>query len=117
MCKKDKEIVMPDFAALRAAVFPLSTKNLRGEGRISAPPPVGARVKIGITQERRVHNLWGKLKTITICSASAADSELFDRHIRDASRPCDILAAINQRTSPATGSRALYDLISPIIIN
>ena len=33
---------MSNFAALRAAVFPLSTKNLRG-GRISTPP-VGARV-------------------------------------------------------------------------
>ena len=30
---------MPNFAALRAAVFLLSTKNLRG-GRISAPPSV-----------------------------------------------------------------------------
>ena len=30
---------MPSFAALRAAVFPLSPKNLRG-GRISAPPSV-----------------------------------------------------------------------------
>ena len=33
---------MPNFAALRSAVFPLSTKNLRGGGY---PPPVGARVK------------------------------------------------------------------------
>ena len=32
---------MPNFAALRAAVFLLSTKNLRGGGY---PPPVGARV-------------------------------------------------------------------------
>ena len=35
---------MSNFAALRAAVFPLSTKNFRGGGRLSAPP-VGARVK------------------------------------------------------------------------
>ena len=34
---------MPNFAALRAAVFQLSTKNLRGGGY---PPPVGARVSI-----------------------------------------------------------------------
>ena len=39
MCKKDEGIVMPNFAALHAAVFPLSTKNIRG-GRISAPPSV-----------------------------------------------------------------------------
>ena len=38
MCKIDKGIVIPNFAALRAAVFPLFAKNLRG-GRISAPPP------------------------------------------------------------------------------
>ena len=43
MCKKDEGIVIPKFAALRAAVFLLSTKT--SEGRISAPPPVGARVK------------------------------------------------------------------------
>ena len=30
MCKKDEGIVMSNFAALRAAVFPLLTKNLRG---------------------------------------------------------------------------------------
>ena len=36
---------MPNFAALRAAVFKLSTKNLR-RGRISAPPTVGARVNV-----------------------------------------------------------------------
>ena len=35
--KKDQGIGMPNFAALRAVVCPLSTKNLRG--RISAPPP------------------------------------------------------------------------------
>ena len=34
---------MPNFAALRAAVFQLSTKNLRGAD--IRPPPVGARVK------------------------------------------------------------------------
>ena len=43
MCKNDEGIVMPNFAALRAAVFPLSTKNLRGGADIR--PPVGARVK------------------------------------------------------------------------
>ena len=41
MCKNDEGIVMPNFAALRAAVFPLSTKNLRGAD--IRPPPVGAR--------------------------------------------------------------------------
>ena len=40
MCKKDEEIVMPNFAALRAAVFQLSTKNLRGGGY---PPPPSVR--------------------------------------------------------------------------
>ena len=44
MCKKDEGIVMPNFAALRAEVFPLSTKNLRGGADIR--PPVGARVNI-----------------------------------------------------------------------
>ena len=34
---------MPNFVALRAAVFPLSTKNLRGAD--IRPPPVGARFK------------------------------------------------------------------------
>ena len=34
---------MPNFAALRAAVFSLSTKNVRGAD--IRPPPVGARVK------------------------------------------------------------------------
>ena len=43
MCKKNEEIVMPNFAALRAAVFPLSTKTSGGGG--GYPPPVGARVK------------------------------------------------------------------------
>ena len=37
MCNKDEGIVMPNFTACSAAVFPLSTKNLRGP--ISAPPP------------------------------------------------------------------------------
>ena len=36
---------MPNLAALRAAVLTLSGKNLKGGGRISAPP-VGARVNI-----------------------------------------------------------------------
>ena len=35
---------MPNFAALRAAVFQLSTKNLRGAD--IRPPPVGARVNV-----------------------------------------------------------------------
>ena len=43
MCKIDERIVIPNFAALRAAVFPLSAKNLRGGADIR--PPVGARVK------------------------------------------------------------------------
>ena len=44
MCKIDKGIVIPNFAALRAAVFSLFAKNLRGGGY--PPPPVGARVKL-----------------------------------------------------------------------
>ena len=43
ICGIDVGIGIPIFAALRAAVFELSAKNLRG-GRIPAPP-VGARVK------------------------------------------------------------------------
>ena len=41
MCEIDVEIAMPNLAALRAAVFPLSRKNLRGH--IFAPPPGSAR--------------------------------------------------------------------------
>ena len=41
---------MPNFAALRAAVFPLSTKNLRGGGY--PPPPVGARVNYEVYRGR-----------------------------------------------------------------
>ena len=44
ICGIDVGIGIPIFAALRAAVFELSAKNLRG-GRIPAPPPIGARVK------------------------------------------------------------------------
>ena len=40
MCKKDEGIVMSNFAALRAAVFPLSTKKLRGGGTDIRPPSV-----------------------------------------------------------------------------
>ena len=41
MCKKNEEIVMRNFAARSAAVFQLSTKNLRGGGGMtSALPPV-----------------------------------------------------------------------------
>ena len=39
---------MQNFAALRAAVFPLSTKNLRGA---DIRPPVGARVNIDLIQK------------------------------------------------------------------
>ena len=66
MCKIDEGIVIPNFAALRAAVFPLSAKNLRG-GRISAPP-LGARVN-GPDKENRIfrtypylQNSWKRLK-------------------------------------------------------
>ena len=41
--KEAKFCVKPNFAALRAEDFPLSTKNLRGGTDIR--PPVGARVK------------------------------------------------------------------------
>ena len=44
MRKIDVEIFMPNFAALRAAVFPIFTKKLQGVD-IRRPPPVGARVK------------------------------------------------------------------------
>ena len=54
MCKKDVGIVMPNFAALRAAVFQLSTKNLRG-GRISAPPPSVRGLKLTFTTRRTPH--------------------------------------------------------------
>ena len=40
MCKIDERIVVPNFAALRAAVFPLSAKNLRGGADIRPPPSV-----------------------------------------------------------------------------
>ena len=40
MCKIDERIVVPNFAALRAAVFPLSAKNLRGGGGYPPPPSV-----------------------------------------------------------------------------
>ena len=43
MCKNDEGIVMPNFAALRAAVFPLSTKNLRGGGYLPPPSVRGLR--------------------------------------------------------------------------
>ena len=36
MCKKDEGIIMSNFTALRAAVFPLSTKNLC---EVDIPPP------------------------------------------------------------------------------
>ena len=45
MCAMNVGIVMPNLAALRAAVFTLSGKNLRGGGGYPSPP-VGARVKI-----------------------------------------------------------------------
>ena len=48
ICGIDVGIGMPNFAALGAAVFELSAKNLRG-GRIPAPPPVGARVKVHVS--------------------------------------------------------------------
>ena len=50
LCKKDEGIVMPNFVALRAAVFPLSTKNLRGA---DIRPPVGARVKVAKSETSR----------------------------------------------------------------
>ena len=37
---------MQNFAALRAAVFPLSTKNIGGGGY---PPPVGVRVNMSFS--------------------------------------------------------------------
>ena len=40
MCKKDGGIVIPNYAALHAAVFPLSAKNLRGWADIRPPPSV-----------------------------------------------------------------------------
>ena len=38
-------------AALRAAVFLLSSKNLRGGGRSNAPPPSRARVKAELDEQ------------------------------------------------------------------
>ena len=43
--KIDRWVVMQNFAALRAAVFLLFKKKPSAGRRISAPPPVGARVK------------------------------------------------------------------------
>ena len=51
---------MPNFAAMRAVVFSLSTENL--QERIS-PPPVGARVKKSFGKfelKSRTHDLIGK---------------------------------------------------------
>ena len=45
MCKKDGGIVMVNFAALRAAVFPLSTKNFRGA---DIRPPSVRGLKFGM---------------------------------------------------------------------
>ena len=44
-CGKDGGKVGENPAALRAAVFSLASKNLRGGGRSNAPPPSRARVK------------------------------------------------------------------------
>ena len=44
MCAMNVEIVLPNLAALRDAVFTLSGKNLRGGGADNRPLPVGARV-------------------------------------------------------------------------
>ena len=46
MCKIDKGIVIPNFAALRAAVFPLFAKNLRGGADIRPPPSVRGLITI-----------------------------------------------------------------------
>ena len=43
-CGKDGGKVGENLAALRAAVFSLSSKNPRGGGRSNAPPPSRARV-------------------------------------------------------------------------
>ena len=43
MCGKDEWTAIPSAAALRAAVFALSAKNLRGGGN-QLPPPPGVRV-------------------------------------------------------------------------
>ena len=45
MCGKDEWTAIPSAAALRAAVFALSAKNLRGGGG-NQPPPGCARVKL-----------------------------------------------------------------------
>ena len=39
MCKIDVDIVVPNFAALHAAVFSLFAKNLRGGGADNRRPP------------------------------------------------------------------------------
>ena len=49
MCKKDEGIVIPNFAALRAAVFSVIYEKPPGGG--GYPPPVGARVN-----PQRTHN-------------------------------------------------------------
>ena len=44
---------MPNFAALRAAVFPLSTKNLRGGGY---PPPPSVRGLMLFNQQETLNS-------------------------------------------------------------
>ena len=66
MCKKGEGLVVPNFAALRAAVFPLFTKNLWGDIR---PPPVGARVNPAAAEPPRHPPAAGGIKLPPFTSA------------------------------------------------
>ena len=46
MCAMNVGIVMPNLAALRAALFTLSGKNLRGGGADNRPPSVRGLMKL-----------------------------------------------------------------------
>ena len=70
---------MPNFAALRAAVFPLSTKNLRGGGY--PPPPVGARVNLSKRAYASVCHMHGYL------SRNVLSNKLVDDNVARWRRP------------------------------
>ena len=65
MCKKNEEKVVPNFVALRAAVFPLSMKTTPGGGRNIPPPSVR-----GLTTKHT-----GLENTITFVSATCSPSD------------------------------------------
>ena len=58
MCAMNVEIVMPNLAVLRAAVFTLSGKSQGGGGGYPPHPPVGARVKAYVHRALTHHSTW-----------------------------------------------------------